>query len=79
MKYSIVKVVNGNYSIVSEHSDIQSAIVKFHDTCKVHWNAEDVYDATIAILDENLDAASGYKEHITHEKPSEDSEETTEA
>ena len=67
MKYSVVKVVNGNYAIVSEHSDAQSAVINFHEVCKVHWNASDVLDATIAILDENLDAYNGYKEHITHE------------
>lgn len=75
MKYSVVKVVNHNFAIVSEHGDIQSAIVQFHDQCKIHWNAPDVLDATIAILDENLDTYQGsrYKEHIHH-----DAEETTE-
>lgn len=67
MKYFVVKVVNGNPAIVSEHSDEQSALVKFHDVCKTHWNASDVLDATIAILDENLDAYKGYKEHVHHE------------
>ena len=67
MKYTVTKVVNGNYAIVSEHSTAQAAIVAFHDQCKIHWNAPDVLDATIAILDENLDAYNGYKEHIMHE------------
>lgn len=67
MKYCVVKMVNSNPAIVSEHSDEQSAIVKFHDVCKTHWNAADVLEATIAILDENLDAYNGYKEHIHHE------------
>lgn len=67
MKYSVVKAVNSNYAIVSEHSDLQSAIVKYHDTCKIHWNAPDVLDATIGIFDENLDNVVGYKEHIHHE------------
>ncbi len=67
MKYSVVKVVNNNFAIVSEHGDIRSAIVQFHDQCKIHWNAPDVLDATISILDENLDAYQGYKEHIHHD------------
>ena len=68
MKYSVVKVVNHNFAIISEHVDAQSAIVNFHDQCKIHWNAPDVLDATIAILDENLDAYQGYKEHIHHDE-----------
>lgn len=78
MKYSVVKVVNGNYAIVAEYSVLQSAIVGFHNNCMTHWNAADVYDATIAILDENLDVVNGYKEHIYHERPEETVEETTE-
>lgn len=72
MKYSVAKVVNHNFAIVSEHGDIQSAIVQFHDQCKIHWNAPDVLDATIAILDENLDAYQGYKEHIHHDETTEE-------
>lgn len=67
MRYSVIKVVNSNYAIVSEHSDLQSALVKYHDTCKIHWNAPDVLEATIGIVDENLDTIPGYKEHIHHE------------
>lgn len=67
MKYSVIKVVNSNFGIVSEHGDLQSALVKYHDTCKIHWNAPDVLEATIAIVDENLDTIPGYKEHIHHE------------
>ena len=65
MKYSVVKCVNSNFAIVSEHSDIQSARVKFHDVCKTHWNAQDVETAMIAIFDENLDSVC--KEYIYHE------------
>ena len=67
MKLFVIKMVNGNPAIVSEHTDEQSALVKFHDTCKTHWNAPDVLNATIAILDENLDAYKGYKEVVVHE------------
>ena len=66
MKYSVIKVVNSNYAIVSEHNDLQSALVKFHDVCKTHWNAQDVEGAMIAIFDENLDIVDGHKEYIYH-------------
>ena len=66
MKYSVIKVVNSTFAIVSEHSDKQSALVKFHDTCKSHWNAQDVESAMIAIIDENLDILDGHKEFIYH-------------
>lgn len=69
MKLSVVKVVNGSFAIISEHGSEVGAIVAFHDNCKIHWNANDVLDATIAILDENLDHFKGYKEHIVHELP----------
>ena len=66
MKYSVIKVVNSTFAIVSEHSDLQSALVIFHDTCKNHWNASDVESAMIGIFDENLDVVEGHKEYIYH-------------
>ena len=67
MKYSVIKAVNGNFAIETEHSDLQGAIISYHNLCMVHWNAPDVLDATIAIVDENLDTVPGYKEHIHHD------------
>ena len=67
MKFAVIRVVNGNFSIASEHSDIQSAKVKFHDLCKTYWNAKDVVTATICIMDEMLIPVEGYKEYISHE------------
>ena len=67
MKFAVIKVVNGNFAIVSEHSDVQSAKVKFHDLCKTHWNSKDVVTATICIMDEMLIPVEGYKEYISHE------------
>jgi hypothetical protein len=72
MKYSVIKVVNGNFSVVSEHGDKQSALVKFHDICKTHWNAEDVKTAMVAILDENLNVVEGHREFIYHTDEPED-------
>lgn len=67
MKYAIIKVINGNYSIHAEGiADVNSAKVKFHGLCQTLWNASDVLKATVIITDENLDIVEGYKEVITH-------------
>lgn len=69
MKYAITNVVNGNFSIVSEHEeDKQAAIVAFHNRCAVLQNTQDVITATIKLVDENLDAVDGKKEFIYHEQ-----------
>jgi len=68
MKYSIIKVINGNYSIHAEGiTDVNSAKVQFHGLCQSLWNASDVISACVVIADENLDAVQGYKEFIYHE------------
>lgn len=68
MKYSIIKVVNGNYFIDSEgFTDLGKAKVKFHEACQAMWNAPDVISGCVMIADENLDAVEGYKEVIKHE------------
>ena len=60
MKYSIIKVINGNYFVHAEGiTDIAAA--------KVLWNAPDVITAYVMIADEQLDAVEGYKEFIHHE------------
>lgn len=67
MKYAIVKVINGNYSIHAEgFTDINNAKVAFHGLCQTLWNAPDVVTATVKIVDENLDNAEGYRDFITH-------------
>ena len=67
MKYSIIQVVNGNYSVVSETTDLNSAKVQFHNLCAALWNAPDVVTACVSIIDENLDTVQKYKEFIAHE------------
>ena len=67
MKYSIIKVINGNYFIHAEGiTDLASAKTQFHGLCQTLWNAPDVLSATVIIADENLDVVEGYKEFITH-------------
>ncbi len=70
MKYAIVKVINGTYSIHAEgFTDIASAKTNFHGLCQTLWNAPDVLTAEVAIVDENLDPVEGYKEYIHHDAP----------
>lgn len=67
MKYALVKVVNGNFSVNSEHGeDLQAAKVAFHGEAKTLWNSKDVISAEIKIVDEQLDCVDGYKEFIFH-------------
>ena len=68
MKYAIIKVVNGSYSIHAEgFTDVASAKVTYHGLCQTLWNAPDVLSAYVMIADEQLDAVEGYKERIHHE------------
>ena len=68
MKYAIVKVVNGSFTIHAEgFTDIASAKVNYHGLCQTLWNAQDVATADVMIVDENLDCVEGYKEFIHHD------------
>lgn len=67
MKYSIIKVINGNYFVHAEGiTDLTSAKTQFHGLCQTLWGASDVYTGCVMIADENLDAVDGYKEFIYH-------------
>lgn len=67
MKYAIIKVVNGSFSIHAEGiTAIEAAKVQFHGVCQTLWNATDVLSAHVAIVDEQLDVVEGYKEAIYH-------------
>lgn len=68
MKYAIIKVINGTYSVHAEgFADVASAKVSYHGLCQALWNAPDAITAEVEIVDENLDAVEGYKEYIHHE------------
>lgn len=68
MKYAIIKVINGNYSVHTEGiTDLAQAKVQFHGLCHTLWNAPDVTTAYVMLSDEQLDAVDGYKEFIHHE------------
>lgn len=68
MKYAVIKVINGSYSIHAEgFTELTSALVNYHGLCQTLWNANDVITAEVMIVDENLDCVEGYKEFIHHE------------
>ena len=79
MKYAIIKVINGNFSIHAEGiTSIASAKTNFHQLCATLWNEPDVTTAEVAIVDEQLNCVEGIREFITHpiqvEEPVEDGE-----
>ena len=80
MKYAIIKVINGSYSIHAEgFTSVADAKTNFHGLCQTLWNAPDVLSAYVMIADEQLDAVEGYKEYIHHEpQPEPTPEEVTE-
>ena len=75
MKFAVIHVVNGTYSIYAEgFTSIEAAKVSYHGRCEVLWNAPDVLTAEVMIADENLDVVEGYKEFIRHDPPVESAE-----
>lgn len=67
MKYAIVKVTDTNYNIHGEYPNVNAAKIGYHGLCQILWNASDVTDAMVMIVDENLDCVERYKEFIHHE------------
>ena len=68
MKYAVIKVINGTYFIHAEgFQTVEAAKVSYHGLCQTLWNAQDVLTASVAIVDEQMDVAEGYKEFIHHE------------
>ena len=67
MKYAIIQVSNGNYSVVAEGiTAISSAKTQWHNLCAALWNESSVITACAMIVDENLDNVEGYRDFITH-------------
>ena len=54
MKYAVAQCANGNFSIVSEWTDRDRAILNFHSACTTLWNAPDVEHAVVAVIDEKF-------------------------
>lgn len=54
MKYAVICVSNGNFSVVSEFAEKDKAIVNFHATCTNLWNAPDVVSACVVVVNEKM-------------------------
>ena len=66
--YAILKAINGNFSVHSETTDLNSAKTQFHGLAQTLWNAPDVLTAKIEIVDEQLNVVEDYREFIHHEQ-----------
>ena len=72
MKLAVVANTDGNFNIHSEHGEnAQAAIMEFHNYCRALWGEKSVHNATVKIMDEQLDTYNGYSEFITHEQAAE--------
>lgn len=64
MKYAIITCINSNFAVKAEYTALDKAKVGFHQQCATLWNAEDVLEAEISIINENLSIV--VTEHIYH-------------
>ncbi len=65
MKYAVIRISNGSFNIEKSSEDINQVKDKYHELCRSYL-AQASIDATIEIIDGNLDLIEGgkYKEHI---------------
>lgn len=54
MKYAVIAVVNGTFTVKAESDDVDSIIVSFHSVCTTLWNSADVQKATVVIANEKM-------------------------
>ena len=67
MKYAVIKCVNGNFAIATEHGENkEGGIIAFHNLASALWNDNSEVNATVKLVDENLDTVDGYVEYISH-------------
>lgn len=68
MIYAIIEVINGGFFVRAEGiQTLESAKTQYHGRCQTLWNAPDVADAYVMIVDTQLDVVEGYKEFIHHD------------
>lgn len=65
-EYAVIKQVNGNFVIHSEHGDISSAEISFANLWAALVNASEEVDAVIKVVDRNLDTVNGDIKKIQH-------------
>ena len=72
MIYAIIEVINGSFFVRAEGiQTLEAAKTQYHGRCQTLWNAPDVLNAYVMIVDNQLDVVEGYKEYIHHEAAAE--------
>ena len=73
--FAVVSVVNGVFNIDSEWGDnLQGARVAYHQRCATLWNAMDVVEAVVRLVNKDFVTYTNYFEGISHpqEEPTEE-------
>lgn len=67
MKYAVIRISNGSFNIEKSSEDINQVKDKYYELCRSYLSQASI-DATIEIIDGNLDLIEGgkYKEHIVN-------------
>ena len=70
MKYAVLRISNGSFKIEKEDADIDIIKDKYYELCRT-YNSTPNIDATVKILDSNLDPYMGgkYTEHFVNVTP----------
>ena len=66
--FAIISCVNGNFLLDSEWgSNLEGAIIAWHERCKVLWSAKDVARAVVRLMNSDLTTYTKYEEYVGHE------------
>lgn len=70
LKYIVLRISNGSFKIEKEDADIDIIKDKYYELCRTYNSAPNI-DATVEIVDSNLDPIEGgkYKEHFYNVTP----------
>lgn len=52
--YAVIRISNGNWKIETETNNLQQAYINFHGLCETYWNASDVTQARVYVVDQAL-------------------------
>ncbi len=66
MKYAVVRVSNGNFSIASEHDELNAAQTNFYNQAAALSNSPDVITAHVRVVDENCNTIGSLAASISH-------------
>lgn len=64
MKYAVISVTDGNFTIHSEHGDVNAAIMEYHSYARALRADQGTTVYKIEVVDENLDVYQGFSEFL---------------